>query len=185
MDALAVKIEKGVLEFGSIPKQGGEEGKQSKKENPKHSVKSTVKPKSETEPKGKEKPFSEEPIIEKEKAEREAQVALESQKHLFPVWTLKRILNEDVDMPKTDIGADHLLFSFYLKHMKPQYETWSAIKITVVKVTGPIETDNFLNTKFKVVRSSSSQVCEFTLTDLSCLNPYDWIVLYNFLLRDG
>ncbi|CAI9282554.1 unnamed protein product [Lactuca saligna] len=37
-----------------------------------------------------------------------------------------------VNVLATDNGADHLLFSLYLKHMKPQYETWSASKITVV-----------------------------------------------------
>ncbi|CAI9290589.1 unnamed protein product [Lactuca saligna] len=73
----------------------------------------------------------------------------------------------------------------HLKHIKPQYETWTASKITVVKVTGPIETDNFPNAKLKVARGSFSQVYEFILANLPCLNPYDWIVLYNFLLRYG
>ncbi|CAH1428714.1 unnamed protein product [Lactuca virosa] len=86
--------------------------------------------------------------------------------------------------PSTNCGADHMLFSFYLKHMKPQYETWCARKITAVKVTGPIETDSFPNAKFKVARGSVIQVYEFTLADLPCLNPYDWIVLYNMLLKD-
>ncbi|CAI9303077.1 unnamed protein product [Lactuca saligna] len=54
--------------------------------------------------------------------------------------------------PFTDSGADQLLFSFYLKHMKPRYETWSAHKIVVVKVTRPIETESFPSVKFKVVR---------------------------------
>ncbi|CAI9276643.1 unnamed protein product [Lactuca saligna] len=34
----------------------------------------------------------------------------------------------------TDSGANHMMFSFYLKHMKPQYDTWFVNKITVVKV---------------------------------------------------
>ncbi|CAI9269354.1 unnamed protein product [Lactuca saligna] len=57
-----------------------------------------------------------------------------------------------------DSGADHLLFSFYLKHIKSQYEMWSASRITVVKVIGPIKTDSFPYAKFKVVRGSSSQI---------------------------
>ncbi|CAI9295632.1 unnamed protein product [Lactuca saligna] len=69
--------------------------------------------------------------------------------------------------------------------MKPQYETWSAGKITAVKVTDPIEIDSFPNAKFKVVRGSASRVHEFTLADLPCLNPYDWIMLYNLLLKYG
>ncbi|CAI9289762.1 unnamed protein product [Lactuca saligna] len=56
------------------------------------------------------------------------------------------------NVPSTDKGADHLLFSFYLKHMKPQYKTLSASKIIVVEVIGPIKIDNFPKAKFKVVR---------------------------------
>ncbi|CAI9267849.1 unnamed protein product [Lactuca saligna] len=88
-------------------------------------------------------------------------------------------------VPSTDSNADQFLFSFYLKHMNLQYETWGASKITAVKVTGPIETESSPNAMFKVVRGSASQVHEFTLADLPCLNPYDWIMLYNLLLRDG
>ncbi|CAI9291696.1 unnamed protein product [Lactuca saligna] len=83
----------------------------------------------------------------------------------------------------TDSGANHLLFSFYLKHMKLQYETWSERKITEGKDTGPIETDSFPNAKFKVARGSSSQVCEFTLVDIPCINRYDWTMLYNVFAK--
>lgn len=68
--------------------------------------------------------------------------------------------------------------------MKPQYELCSVGKITTVKVTGLIETNSFPNAKFKVVRGSASLVHEFTLADLPYLNPYDWIMLYNLLLKD-
>ncbi|CAI9262775.1 unnamed protein product [Lactuca saligna] len=68
--------------------------------------------------------------------------------------------------------------------MRPQYNTWSASNITTMKVIGPIETDSFPNAKFQVVKGSTSQVHEFTLADLLCINPYDWIMLYNLLLRD-
>ncbi|CAI9268126.1 unnamed protein product [Lactuca saligna] len=133
---------------------------------------------------------------EKEKAEREAQVTLESRKLLFPLWTLEALMNEAINnpsqncfvkvanVPPTNNGADHLLFSFYIKHMKPQYETSSAKKITVVKVLGPIETDRFPNARFKVARGATSQVCGFTVADVPCLNPYDWILLLNLLLKE-
>ncbi|CAI9295718.1 unnamed protein product [Lactuca saligna] len=85
--------------------------------------------------------------------------------------------------PVSNNGADQLLFQFYLKHMRMQYETGSASKITTVKVTRPIEIDSFPNAKFKFVKGSVIQFHEFTLTDLSCINPYDWIILYNLLLR--
>ena len=68
--------------------------------------------------------------------------------------------------------------------MKTQYETWSLSKITSVKVIGPIGTDNFPNAKFKVARGSTNQCYEFTLADLPCLNPNEWFILYNMLLKD-
>ena len=62
---------------------------------------------------------------------------------------------------------------------------WSASKITAVKVIGPIETENFPNAKFKVVRGSARQAHQFTLADQPCLDHYNWIMLYNLLLRNG
>ncbi|CAI9265410.1 unnamed protein product [Lactuca saligna] len=72
-------------------------------------------------------------------------------------------------IPFSDSTGDQTLFNFYLKHMKPQFETWSASKIVVVKVTGLIETESFPNAKFKVARGSARQACKFTLADLPCL----------------
>ncbi|CAI9289097.1 unnamed protein product [Lactuca saligna] len=138
--------------------------KQSKKEDPKPSVKFIVNPKSETEPKGKEKPFNEEPIIDNN-----SQLDLPITLKAFRFRSFVKVVNVQ---PTTDSGANPLLFSFYLKHIKPQYKTWSASKITAMKVIGPIETDRFPNVKFKVARGSSIQVHEFTLADLPYLNPY-------------
>ncbi|CAI9275034.1 unnamed protein product [Lactuca saligna] len=45
--------------------------------------------------------------------------------------------------PSTGNCVDQLLFAFYLKQMRLQYEIWSARKITTMKVIGPIETDSF------------------------------------------
>ncbi|CAI9287718.1 unnamed protein product [Lactuca saligna] len=70
-----------------------------------------------------------------------------------------------------------MLFSFHLMHMKPQYETWSSKKISVMKVSGSIKTKSFANARFKVARGAGSSLFEFTLVDLLCLNPYDWISL--------
>lgn len=61
-----------------------------------------------------------------------------------------------MNVSPADKGVDQVLFPFYLKHMRPQYETWSVEKITVVKVFGPIETDSFINARFKVARGSVS-----------------------------
>ena len=68
--------------------------------------------------------------------------------------------------------------------MKLQYETWSLSKIIGVNDIGPIETDGFSNVKFKVARGSASQCYEFTLADLPCINPNEWLVLYNMLLKE-
>ncbi|CAI9303284.1 unnamed protein product [Lactuca saligna] len=89
------------------------------------------------------------------------------------------------NVPSVDNDANQLLFLFYLKHMKPQYETWSASKIIAVKVTCPIETESLPNAKFKFMRGFASRVQELTLADLPCLNPYDSIMLYNLLQRDA
>ncbi|CAI9287051.1 unnamed protein product [Lactuca saligna] len=88
------------------------------------------------------------------------------------------------NVPFSDSTGDQLLFAFYLKHMKPQFKTWSARKIVAVKVTGPIETESFPNAKFKVLIGSACQACEFTLADLSCLSPDDWMVIFNVLLQE-
>ncbi|CAI9277065.1 unnamed protein product [Lactuca saligna] len=67
------------------------------------------------------------------------------------------------------------------------YETivqdMSGCKIIAVKVTGAIETESFPNAMFKVAKGSGSQVHKFTFADLPCLNPYDWIMLYNYFKR--
>ncbi|CAI9290321.1 unnamed protein product [Lactuca saligna] len=191
----------GVPESSSIPKQRGEGVTQSKKEDPKPSAKPTVK--SENEPKGKEKIFSEEPIIDnsedeeldenelkrrKDRIQNEAvDIPIQYWLELVVSFDLQNTQDSQLDLkafrfrsfvkvenvPSTDSGAYHLLFLFYLKHVKPQYKTWSASKIIVVKATDQIEIDSFPNAKFKVMRGSSSQVHKFTLIDLPCLNPYD------------
>lgn len=163
---------------------------------------------------------------EKERAEREAQVALKSRKSLFPKWTVEGVTNEAIeclnihwiepvasielentvdsqfDMPLTmkaflfqcfepiantapsNGKVNKSLMEFYLKHGKPQYETWSAQKITTVKVVGSVDTESFINVKFKKARGSQSVIHKFTLTDLTGLNPYDWIIMFHFLLND-
>lgn len=56
--------------------------------------------------------------------------------------------------------------------------------IVAVKVIWPIETKSFPNSKFNVARGSACQAYEFTLADMPCLNPHDWMVLYNMFLRE-
>ncbi|KAL7587925.1 hypothetical protein Lser_V15G40915 [Lactuca serriola] len=105
-------------------------------------------------------------VEEKERLAHEAQLSLEAQKIIFPIYSMERILNEAIDIqtfivanvPFTDKGADQMLFSVNLKHMKPQYETWSSKKIIVVKVSGPIETESFPKAHFKEVRKMDVQI---------------------------
>ncbi|CAI9290816.1 unnamed protein product [Lactuca saligna] len=65
----------------------------------------------------------------------------------FPI-TPKAFLFRSFDTvdkaPDSDNDANLMLISFYLKHGKPQYQTWSSKKITTVKVFRPIETESFL-----------------------------------------
>ena len=68
-----------------------------------------------------------------------------------------------------DNDVNFMFISFYLKRGKPQYQTWSSKKITVVKVFRTIETESFLNARFKTTRGVASSVFEFTLADMSCL----------------
>ncbi|CAH1453206.1 unnamed protein product [Lactuca virosa] len=81
----------GVSDQSFNQKQGGEGVYGwSRKEEPKAPVKPIFK----QEPKGMEKLFSEEPIVdnsedEEERAEKEDQATLQSKKLLFPKWSLK------------------------------------------------------------------------------------------------
>ncbi|CAI9268693.1 unnamed protein product [Lactuca saligna] len=72
---------------------------------------------------------------------KEAEVA---EKKLDFLITLKAFLFCSFDKiekaPITDYNVNHSLFSFYLNHEKPLYQTWSSMKITTVEVIGPIET---------------------------------------------
>lgn len=83
----------------------------------------------------------------------------------------------------SDTVVDNQFMEFYLKHGKPQFQTWSSQKITTVKVVGPVRTESFLNAKLKTTRGSKSSGFEFSLANLPCLNPYDWITLLHFLMK--
>ncbi|CAI9299917.1 unnamed protein product [Lactuca saligna] len=102
--------------------------------------------------------------------------------------TLKVFLFRSFDRVVNGLESDNdvnlMLISFYLKHGKPQYHTWNSNKITTVKVVGLIETESFLNARFKTARGAASSVFEFTLAELPCLNPYEWISLLHILLKD-
>lgn len=86
--------------------------------------------------------------------------------------------------PTSDTDVYHMVFSFYLKYGRPQYHTWSSKKIAIIKVFKPAETEDFINVRFKALRGASNSVFEFTLADLPCLNPYDWISLFSLLSKD-
>lgn len=45
--------------------------------------------------------------------------------HITPKALLFRSFEKIEKAPITDYGVNHSLFSFYLKHRKPQYQTWS------------------------------------------------------------
>lgn len=76
------------------------------------------------------------------------------------------------------------MIDYYMEFAQPQYLTWSAQKITTVKVMKPTVAGKFINVKFKVTRGSEGSVHVISLADLPNLNPHDWILLYNILLTD-
>ncbi|CAI9302904.1 unnamed protein product [Lactuca saligna] len=59
----------------------------------------------------------------------------------FKFWSFVKVAN----VPSTNNGVDHFILLLSLKHMKLQYKIWNACKVTSIKITGPIETDNFPN----------------------------------------
>ncbi|CAI9288681.1 unnamed protein product [Lactuca saligna] len=157
----------GVLESSSILKQGGDQPK-------KTVVKLIVK--SESEPKYKSNLFSEAPNVDNSEDEDIDEDELKKRKaREAKLDEHQRIVRKAEAKEKAEKEAQHI---------KPQYEMWSSSKITAVKVIGPIKTESFPNAKFKLVKGSTSRVHEFTLADLTCLNPYNWIMFYNLLSRD-
>ena len=67
------------------------------------------------------------------------------------------------EVPSSGAKVDRAHVDFYLTFTKPQYLTWSAHKITTVKVIGPIPAGDFVNVKFKVTRGSDNSLHEFLL----------------------
>ena len=51
------------------------------------------------------------------------------------------------------------------------------------KLLDLFKTDSFVNIKFKTTRGSVNSIFEFSLADLPCLNPYEWITLLHFLMQ--
>ena len=92
-------------------------------------------------------------------------------------FELEKSLNSQLDLPITpkafqfccfdriadvslsDNGADQMIFLFYLKHMKPQYESWSSMKRIDVKVYGSTETKKLPECLFK----GCTRSCEFNV----------------------
>ncbi|CAI9302656.1 unnamed protein product [Lactuca saligna] len=108
-----------------------------------------------------------------------------SDPHLnFPI-NLKAFVFRNIDLIENDSladkSADQALCLFYLKHMSPQYETWSSKKITTMKVHGPIETESFINACFKVAHEAVSSPHEFTFVYL--LRRRLLIIWHNFILH--
>lgn len=103
---------------------------------------------------------------------------------ITPKAFLFRSFDKIVNVYPTDKATNQVLFAFYLKYMRPPYKTWSSRKITVVKVFSPIETESFLNARFKVSCGAVSSTQKFTLVDLPCLNLFNWISLLLLLMKD-
>lgn len=77
---------------------------------------------------------------------------------ITPKAFLFRSFDKIANIYPADKGVDQALCSFYIKHMRPQYEMWSSKNITVVKVCRSIETKSFINARFKVAPGVLSQL---------------------------
>ncbi|KAL7589608.1 hypothetical protein Lser_V15G41254 [Lactuca serriola] len=88
------------------------------------------------------------------------------------------------EVPHPNLKFDRELINFYLKNGQPQYLTWSAQKITKVKVLKTSPSGRFLNVNFKINRGSANTEHFISLADLPNLNLHDWILLYNILLSN-
>ncbi|CAI9274163.1 unnamed protein product [Lactuca saligna] len=127
---------------------------------------------------------------------------LATQKTLFPPCSIERFQKGAVDEPSThwaflfrcfqkieivplsDSDVNHMLFSFYLKYGKPQFQVWSLQNIVAMKVCAPFPADDFINMNFIGFGGTKHTEFEFTLADLPSMNPHDWICLLMILSKD-
>ncbi|CAI9298949.1 unnamed protein product [Lactuca saligna] len=84
----------------------------------------------------------------------------------------------------SDKAVNLKLFNFQLKYAKPQYQTWSLKKIIRLKVCSAVPTEDFTNIRFKGFWGTDKVLDEFTLTDFPFMNPFDWVFLFNIILKD-
>ncbi|CAH1437432.1 unnamed protein product [Lactuca virosa] len=89
---------------------------------------------------------------------------------------------EKVPMGNTTINKK--IFNFYLKHSKPQYESWNIKKIVGLKVRKSEKVDDLIKIHFKVVRGNNHEADEFTMVDLPLMNPFDWVSTLNIVSRE-
>lgn len=85
-------------------------------------------------------------------------------------------------MGKTTINRKW--FNFYVKHSKPQYESWNINKIDGLKVRKLEKVDYFLNLHFKIGFSNKHEADELTLADIPLMNPFHWISVTNIVSRE-
>ncbi|CAI9296682.1 unnamed protein product [Lactuca saligna] len=138
----------------------------------------------------------------REKKAHDAQVYHETQKALFPPWSMERILNEAINTPSVywldpvvSFDLENTLesqFDFPITLKAFLFQRFKKIETTLitdndktaaVEVFGPVQTKSFINIRFKAVRGAGSSIFEFTLIDLPCQNPYDWISLFTLLSK--
>ena len=84
----------------------------------------------------------------------------------------------------SDKGVNLKLFNFHLKFVKPQYNSWSLKRIVGLKVSSTMPTEDFTNIRFKGFRRTDKVFDEFILVHLPFMNLYDWISLFNIVMKD-
>ncbi|CAI9260956.1 unnamed protein product [Lactuca saligna] len=53
-----------------------------------------------------------------------------------------------------------------------------------LKVSLTVQTEDFINVQIKGFQGANHVLYKFTLADLPFLNPFDWILLFNIVVKD-
>ncbi|CAI9276276.1 unnamed protein product [Lactuca saligna] len=127
-----------------------------------------------------------------------AKIVVETLKALFPRWSMKRIQKEAIDEPsiywlEPSISFDLVndvenQFDFPITPRAFLFECFENIEksliFVVVKPGFPVQTEDFVNIKFKGFIGSNHVLDEFSLLGLPFMNTYHWISLFHIITKE-
>lgn len=89
-----------------------------------------------------------------------------------------------VKAPLSNKGVNKDFFLLLCEEFKALVESWRLQRTVALEVGKPMVVDVFTNVGLKVYRGHSQTLHELSLTDIPFLNPYDWISLFNIIVKD-